>query len=519
MRFSVLPLRGRPPTSARSEAFLVRDNWDDYSYKTLFALRYVDGDGARHDVGGVKIGQFGREATPFRIEVPETFDELPEDCFSLGQDDSYYENLNELGPEVRDAVLSALRDIAADQDLFQRARRERVTGHSLLRSVSVASVQGQFARLARGGARLSRYSFSYDTPPANRGGVRKVTLTFGVEPESEPPTNIHVLIGRNGVGKTRLLHLMSRALVEVDPSATTGQFNSDDEGTESPFANLVSVTFSAFDDFEPLPDSRNKATGLHYSYIGLKRAGTTSEGKPRAPKSPEQLSSEFVKSVRVCRQGARADRWRRALEMLEADPIFSDANIASIAESGEDTGTSDASSDFEEAAQTVFKRLSSGHKIVLLTITRLVETVEERSFVLLDEPEAHLHPPLLSAFVRSLSDLLVNRNGVAIIATHSPVVLQEVPKSCVWKIRRAGSIMNVDRPDVETFGENVGVLTREVFGLEVTQSGFHRMLQEAVVEERAYDDVVARFGSQLGGEALALIRAIIADRRSQRDGL
>src|SRR5947209_7489535 len=202
MRFSVLPLRGRPPTSARSEAFLVRDNWDDYSYKTLFALRYVDGDGARHDVGGVKIGQFGREATPFRIEVPETFDELPEDCFSLGQDDSYYENLNELGPEVRDAVLSALRDIAADQDLFQRARRERVTGHSLLRSVSVASVQGQFARLARGGARLSRYSFSYDTPPANRGGVRKVTLTFGVEPESEPPTNIHVLIGRNGVGKT-----------------------------------------------------------------------------------------------------------------------------------------------------------------------------------------------------------------------------------------------------------------------------------------------------------------------------
>jgi predicted ATP-dependent endonuclease of OLD family len=51
---------------------------------------------------------------------------------------------------------------------------------------------------------------------------------------------------------------------------------------------------------------------------------------------------------------------------------------------------------------------------VLLTITRLVETVEERTLVLLDEPEAHLHPPLLSAFVRSLSDLLINRNGVAI---------------------------------------------------------------------------------------------------------
>jgi predicted ATP-dependent endonuclease of OLD family len=68
---------------------------------------------------------------------------------------------------------------------------------------------------------------------------------------------------------------------------------------------------------------------------------------------------------------------------------------------------------------SLFNKLSSGHKVVLLTTTRLVETVEERTLVLLDEPEAHLHPPLLAAFVRALSDLLINRNGVAIIATPS----------------------------------------------------------------------------------------------------
>jgi predicted ATP-dependent endonuclease of OLD family len=72
--------------------------------------------------------------------------------------------------------------------------------------------------------------------------------------------------------------------------------------------------------------------------------------------------------------------------------------------------------------------MSSGHAIVLLTITRLVATVEEKTLVLLDEPESHLHPPLLSAFIRALSDLLYDRNGVAIIATHSPVVLQESSK-------------------------------------------------------------------------------------------
>ncbi len=100
----------------------------------------------------------------------------------------------------------------------------------------------------------------------------------------------------------------------------------------------------------------------------------------------------------------------------------------------------------------------------------------KKNFVLIDEPEIHLHPPLLSAFIRTLSDLLDNRNGVAIIATHSPVVLQEIPKSCVLKIERTGKITEAFRPNIETFGENVGVLTREVFGLEVLNSGFYDLL-------------------------------------------
>ncbi|MDT9120903.1 AAA family ATPase, partial [Escherichia coli] len=82
-------------------------------------------------------------------------------------------------------------------------------------------------------------------------------------------------------------------------------------------------------------------------------------------------------------------------------------------------------------------RMSSGHAIVLFTITRLVDVVGEKSLVLFDEPEVHLHPPLLSAFLRTLCDLLDARNGVAIIPTHSPVVLQEVPKSCMWKVLRS----------------------------------------------------------------------------------
>ena len=191
--------------------------------------------------------------------------------------------------------------------------------------------------------------------------------------------------------------------------------------------------------------------------------------------------------------------------MLEVDPIFEEARVASLAEISE-------SEALKEQAVKTFRRLSSGHKIVLLTITRLVQVVEEKTLVLIDEPEAHLHPPLLSAFVRSLSDLLVNRNGVGIIATHSPVVLQEVPKTCVWVLRRVGLRAIVERPERETFGENVGVLTREVFGLELVRTGFHRLLAEAVATGATFDALVVRFGDQLGAEARAILRAMIAVR-------
>ena len=44
------------------------------------------------------------------------------------------------------------------------------------------------------------------------------------------------------------------------------------------------------------------------------------------------------------------------------------------------------------------------------------------------------------ALIRALSSLLTYRNGVGVIATHSPVIVQEVPKDCVWILRRVGAV-------------------------------------------------------------------------------
>jgi hypothetical protein len=74
-------------------------------------------------------------------------------------------------------------------------------------------------------------------------------------------------------------------------------------------------------------------------------------------------------------------------------------------------------------------------------------------------------------------------------------------------LNRTGIAARADRPELETFGENVGILTREVFGLEVTNTGFHRLISEAV-QEGGLDQVIDRFGNRLGGEARSLAHAL-----------
>lgn len=504
--FQVVQKPGSVPKSAKYSAYLLEDNWDDWAkFRTQFILTVFDEKGTRHDLGPVKIGQFnldagkrdesepGKRRAP---KVPPSFVALSDEFFSLGQSENYYEDLGKnLSSFLRDKIVESLRDVVADTDLWKKALGENVMGASLLRDVRSKTVEIQFRRLLRGGVKLTPFNFSFSLPPADQG---RLALSFQSKPASSPPTNIHVLIGQNGVGKTTVLNRMAEAYVHDDSTGRAGVFDFvGDESDKFPFTNLVTVSFSAFDRFERTPGTRE------YSYIGLRKPG-------HHAKSFDELSSDFVKRASDCMSAVRRPRLKKALEMLEADSIFKGADAFAALE------TAHSENVFEETARALFEGLSSGHKIVFLSVVGLVQKVDEKTLVLLDEPEAHLHPPLLSAFLRALCDLLIDRNGIAIIATHSPVVLQEVPNRCVWKLRRSGSLVAAVRPEIETFGENVGVLTRDVFGLEVDASGFHQMLADAVRRTNSYEEALAMFGGSLGSEAQAILQGLFIAKNARR---
>lgn len=503
MLFSVVHYRDVPRKSrtltGASECYLLRDNWDDYSFKTSFRLVYFDFEGTRHDIGSVKV--MSEDMTEGWVSVEDSFPELPQGYASLGESAEYYENLISLGEDERISILRAMRDVIWDADIRARVEQEPAFQKSLMRGQGSDDLE-KMSDILLERATPTAFRFTYSLS-ANSNSRLRVNVT----PGSNPPSNIHAIIGRNGVGKTTLL----RSLVQTLRDGTTSrggelQMRKPSGGTErTSFSNLVAVAFSAFDEFDPPVSKKGTGTGIRYTYVGLKKEQRR-DGDATSLKRPSDLKKEFIDSTLACLRSARLPRWRAAMRILETDPLFAALGLVELADS--------AQNQFAQEAGELFDRASSGHKVVLLTMSKLVELVSERTLVVIDEPEAHLHPPLVAAFVRALSNLLAARNGVALLATHSPVVVQEIPAACVTLFFRTGDAVELERPETETFAENLGTLTREIFRVELTESSHHALISKAVEQSQDFEQVLAAFNGQLGAEGRSVARSLLRGREA-----
>lgn len=507
MQFHIISRDTAFPDSDLDAVYLKIDHWNDFSFVTMFEVKIFDENGIEHQLQNVKIGFVGQtEKTSTYEALGSQFQTLPETFFSLGTDVDYYRSLAQnFSEQFRGDFLSSLRDVVFDPQCLEIAVKERVFQTSHLRGVSISAIENQFTRVLAGDAEITDFEFRFVLEETEK--FAGFELEFDVTANSKPSTNLHSIIGRNGVGKTTLLNEMIRSIVSPDESL--GRFEerhalSIRRIRDGFFSSLISVSFSAFDPFSPPPDQPDPSLGTCYFYIGLKDYADDSGA---ILKSLTDLQDEFVESLDAClREIGKRQRWLDAISTLESDDNFAEMKLGTLSEFG---GTNE----LERRAKSLMNRMSSGHAIVLLTITKLISRLEEKTLVLFDEPESHLHPPLLSALIRALSNLMHDRNAVAIIATHSPVVLQEIPKSCVWKITRSKRDASWTRPEIETFGENLGLLTREVFGLEVSKSGFNALLHEASEQFDTYEDIIENFNGELGFEGRAILRSIIHEKQ------
>jgi predicted ATPase len=77
--------------------------------------------------------------------------------------------------------------------------------------------------------------------------------------------------------------------------------------------------------------------------------------------------------------------------------------------------------------------LSSGERQALIIVSRVFRAGEQQSFIVIDEPDAYLHPSLSTRLLKALRPGL-GEHGKLLVATHSPAILDAISPSGIVRL-------------------------------------------------------------------------------------
>jgi predicted ATPase len=520
------------------------DKWDDFGFKTTFFATFWESEVRSVDLLDVKImriGMAGETYTPLLGSFNE--DALPEDCASLGANYDYYKRVKSLGEKLSQSIFRSMRDVAFDSDRRSMVESEPAYQSSLLRlrpardalnrmilesakSSETASESPrsageaeaapdrtdevpQQAKILENDADEIALVDAAESPTDREtlvGALRilfsplkradrhfipeRIDFDFAGPPEL--PSNLIALVGPNGTGKTTLLAELALTMF-FGSAIPDGQPAGSLDIPSGAVRDVIFISYSAYDSFE-IPqgqelgeDARDDLARQGYVYVGLRKleSDELADGRNREHrlKSIQELDDEFASNVHRLSDdlAPKFDRQNRmvlfasALRTLILDPSF--AAIIEVRKKASD-------GEVIREVQRLFPSMSTGHKAILNIVASLCLRLNRNSLVMMDEPEAHLHPPLVAALLKIVRNLLGAFDAHAIVATHSPIVVQETLGQHVLLFERKHDSTTWASSPRQTFGENVAALTREVFGLPAAMTDFIGVLEERLAEER-----------------------------------
>lgn len=455
--------------------YLYTDNWDDFGHKTTCELR-IKKNGERIAIGSLKIGDTSTQITDVRkINFDKINKKNQNTYISLGSTD-YYINLQKLDKKLREYILIQLNDISFNLELLEIYKRELVVSDSFLRGKSLIDIKTRLHRLSH-----KKNKLSYEININNKIN-RDQSLSFEIDNTTLLPSNIQAIVGNNGVGKTKILKDLAQILsgdfyedndeintvrneynikhILSDKYYASIEFDSDiilEKNVQKPIENLIFVSFSPFDDFSSVKRINNlKYIGLDDTKLGLK----------------ENLNKRFIDLFdknktegSIAGDDEKISSWNEVINNFSFDngiKSFYDQLIFS----------KNKTMDY-----CVFDNLSSGQKILLLSLGYIIRFSTERTLVILDEPELFLHPPLITAYIRELSRILYKANSMCILTTHSPFVLQEIPNKYINIIKDENNTKKIIKCPNLTFGEEISYINDSIFGTDMRLTGYYNFLK------------------------------------------
>lgn len=131
--------------------------------------------------------------------------------------------------------------------------------------------------------------------------------------------------------------------------------------------------------------------------------------------------------------------------------------------------------------------LSQGQNYIFKLILSLLVHIEDESVVLFDEPEVYLHPNYLVMLVEYFELILRKTNSFAIFSTHSIFIIREIPKSNVRIMRKNHRELLLISPKRETLGGSLDRLAEEVFYDDEIKTRFEREINNTRLKKNVMD--------------------------------
>jgi ABC-type multidrug transport system ATPase subunit len=439
---------------------LVNSDWNDYANRSTYYLYYYTDISDCKKIGTVKIIHKEIDKTPNVLN--ENFTLLNESFCSLGQEYSYYENIKLIFGKTYESILWALKDAAFYPNILEEFENKYYFRNSLIRNDQQEQLLREVKYRLYGFNLKNLYSFQYSFKP--KFADEAIDVHFDFDANRAVPSRIFALIGKNGTGKTQLITSLPIDISKKNNNAFT---------PKSPlFSKVIAVSYSAFDSF----DIPKNTADFNYTYCGLK----DSKGELYSTKG---LKLRFHSSWKKIASNNRFDKWLNLL------PFFLDRELIN------ELIIEDDKVDIK-GFNSVSKKLSSGQSILLYIITEIVANIRFASLVIYDEPETHLHPNAISQLINAIYELTNEFQSYCIIATHSPLIIRELLSSNVYIMERDETVLSVRKPISETFGENLTVLTEDIFGNNIVPNQYKKILNRLVASGKSYDKIVSIISSE-----------------------
>ncbi|WP_458425596.1 AAA family ATPase [Methylorubrum extorquens] len=410
------------------------------------------------------------------------FDRLDDHYCSLAVELSFYEKLSEIGDEFARLSLIALQDAAYNPSIWSRFESDSCFEASLLRNKSYAiemrdKVRSMFQEDSK---LIETFSYEVQLPGASNAH----TIQFDFLKTKALPNRLNIIAGTNGSGKTQLLARLAIELTgitseeggiaELEKRQTAGRV------TPTPsFYSVIAISFNPFDQFERPTESPKSL--FKYAYCGI-----------RKPDNSIYSQDELVTLLRQLVEGA--EEWQRNLLRRAARNVLGEAEFLRF---------------FTDERTERYAALSAGQKIVLNTLAYLVTYLKPRALVLLDEPETHLHPSLMAALLTELTTILAEMDSYAIVATHSPIIAQQVPSRYINVIRRnEDGIIDISSPDIECFGESLSDITNALFDTREYERDYTHLIDKLIDQYNGDVSMIeSQFPDGLGSNARVYLRS------------